>query len=82
MTKHVTTYMHILTNHISEALRLHGNLETFNQQGLQKLNGRVTSWFFRFSDHTGLSVLRQVLLKQNRLDLLRQKCESLIEMCC
>lgn len=75
MTKHVTPYMHILTSHVPESLQLYGNLENYCQQGLEKLNERVTSWFFRASDHTGLSALTQVMLKQNRLDLLKAKCE-------
>lgn len=75
VTTDVTPYMHVLVHHIPEALRLHGNLAHFSQQGLEKLNDRVTGWYFRSSNHKGVEALRQIMLKQNRLESLHITCQ-------
>jgi ubiquinone/menaquinone biosynthesis C-methylase UbiE len=41
--KDVTPYMHAFAMHISEFLKLHGNISMFSQQGLEKLNDITTS---------------------------------------
>ena len=45
--KDVTPYMHAFMNHISESLKLHGQINNFSQQSMEKLNDKVTSLFFR-----------------------------------
>ncbi|KAJ8050095.1 hypothetical protein HOLleu_03165 [Holothuria leucospilota] len=73
MTTNVTPYMHVLVNHMHESLALHGSLSNFSQQGLEKLNDRVTGWFFKLSNHKGVEALRLIMVKQNRLELLEEK---------
>jgi len=50
-TKDVTPYIHALLNHVPEFIRLHGNLISFTQQGLEKLNDVSTKEFQRASNH-------------------------------
>jgi len=42
-TKHTTPYIHLLTNHIPEMLKLHGSLANFSQQGLEKLKDLINT---------------------------------------
>ena len=39
--------MHILVKHVPEFLKCYGNLITFTQQGLEKLNNQITIDFAR-----------------------------------
>jgi ubiquinone/menaquinone biosynthesis C-methylase UbiE len=41
-SKDVTPYMHAFAMHVSEFLRLYGNIVMFTQQGLEKLNDVTT----------------------------------------
>ena len=75
LTKDVTVYMHILSQHIHEGLREHGNLSLFNQQALEKLNEKTTSWFFRSSNHRQKEAFEQVMLKKFRLERLKLACK-------
>ena len=61
-------YMHILANHIVQSVRLNGSVSVFSQQGLEKLNDRVTGYFFRGTNHKNLLALRQVMEKQNCIE--------------
>ena len=45
-SKH-TPYIHILTDHVPEALKKHGDLDVYNIQGLEKLNDQTTAEYFR-----------------------------------
>ncbi|KAJ8018369.1 hypothetical protein HOLleu_43669 [Holothuria leucospilota] len=74
LKKDVTPYMHVLQCHVGETLRLHGNLSNFSQQGLEKLNDKVTTWYFRSTHHKGNEALRQIMLKENRLQHLKLNC--------
>lgn len=65
----VTPYVHAVLNHVSEFMQVHGSIQPFNQHGLEKLNDIVAKNFFRSSCHRGDSALRQLLEKQNRLDM-------------
>ncbi|KAJ8018714.1 hypothetical protein HOLleu_43149 [Holothuria leucospilota] len=67
--------MHVLINHVPDALRLHGNIAHFSQQGLEKLNDNVTAWFFRSSSHIKTEAFRQVMQKQNRIHHLAISCQ-------
>ncbi|XP_071107251.1 uncharacterized protein [Haliotis cracherodii] len=67
-SKDVTPYMHILAYHITDMLKIHGNLVTFSQQGFEKLNDSTTKWYFRSTSHKGREDLKQIILKQNRLE--------------
>ena len=69
-TKDVTPYMHAFAMHIPQFLKLHGNIGIFTQQGLEKLNDLTTKYFQCSSNHKEMDSLKQILEKQNRLDLL------------
>ena len=67
-TKDVTLYIHSFLNHVPEFIRLHGNLISFTQQGLEKLNDVNTKEFQRASNHCDIEALKQILEKRNQLD--------------
>nr|XP_054750436.1 LOW QUALITY PROTEIN: uncharacterized protein LOC129256207 [Lytechinus pictus] len=73
LSKDVTPYMHIFSNHLPEAMRLHGNVVDFCQQGLEKLNHLVTKWYFR-STNFSKAALKQIIHKQFRINKLEGKC--------
>ncbi|KAJ8040429.1 hypothetical protein HOLleu_14715 [Holothuria leucospilota] len=75
LAKDVTPYMHVLVYHVPESLRIHGNINVYSQQSVEKLNDTVTCWFFRSSNHQNNSALKQVLCKQNRTDYLNTNCQ-------
>ena len=66
--KHVTTYMHLLVSHIPQFLKMHGTLAPFSQQGLMKLNDDLTKDYFRSTNHRDSDAVKQMLLKQNRIE--------------
>ena len=66
----VTPYMHAFSQHIPEFLKLYGNINIFNQQGLEKYNDQSSRDYFRSTNHRNLESLRQMLLKKNRVQLL------------
>ena len=74
LAKDITPYMHVLSNHVHEVMRLYGNPSFFCQQGLEKLNDFVTKWYFR-SSNFGKDALKQVMQKQNRLRYLETNCK-------
>ena len=49
-----------------EFLRLHGNLQTFNCQGLEKLNHLIKCSYFSNSNKHSNVYLRQLVEKRNR----------------
>ncbi|KAJ8048046.1 hypothetical protein HOLleu_00211 [Holothuria leucospilota] len=67
--------MHVLVNHVPNALRLHGNIEHFSQQGLEKLNDNVTACFIRSSSQIKMEAFREVMQKQNRIHHLAISCQ-------
>lgn len=77
LCKDVTPYMHVLMNHVPDSLRLHGNISNFSQQGLEKLNDYVTAWYFRSTSHIKNQAFRQVMQKQNRINLLTLPCRRI-----
>ena len=72
-SKDVTPYMHCFAMHTSEFIRLYGNVVTFTQQGLEKLNDITTKQFQRSSNHRGISSLKQILEKRNRIETLQDQ---------
>ena len=74
LAKDVTPYMHVLSYHVPEVMRMYGNISYFCQQGLEKLNDQVTKWYFR-STNFGKSALKQIMLKQGRLRMLEENCK-------
>ena len=84
LAKDVTIYMHIMAKHVEEAIRLHGSLKKYSQQGFEKLNDFLTKWFFHSSDHKGLQALKQVMDKANRVEYLYPTCkrDKVFEVTC
>ena len=54
--------------HVPEFITLHGNLVSFTQQGLEKLNDFSTKQFQRASNHRNIESLKQMLEKRNRVE--------------
>ena len=50
-TKDITPYIHAFSMHVSQFLRLYGNIVQFTQQGLEKLNDLTTRYFHSSSNH-------------------------------
>ena len=73
LRKDVTPYMHVFMNHVSESLKLHGNISDYNQQAMEKLNDTITSLFFRSTNHRNTQAFKQVMAKQNRISYLHDK---------
>ena len=69
-SKDVTPYMHAFSMHVSQFLRLHRNISSFTQQGLEKVNDITTKFYQRASNHHDFESLKQILLKHNRLEAL------------
>ena len=76
LAKDVTPYMHVLMNHVAESLKLHGHLNHFSQQAMEKLNDKVTSLFFRATNHRNTEAFVQVMQKQNRIAYLDETCKD------
>ena len=53
----VTLYMHVFAKHVKSSIEMHGNLSKFSQQTFEKLNDRITSWYFKATNHHILDAL-------------------------
>ena len=73
MDSDVTPYIHALVNHIPEFIKLHGNVNFFNQQGLEKFNYVCTKIFFRGKNMRGIEALEQLMQKPQRLSFLEDR---------
>jgi len=51
--------------HVPELVHLHGNLLTFTQQGLEKLNDATTTHYLRGTNHHKQEALQQNMQKRN-----------------
>ena len=69
-SKDVTPYIHAFSMHVPEFIKLYGNIISFTQQGLEKLNDVSTKDFQRASNHRNIESLRQMLQKRNRIETL------------
>jgi len=63
--------MHAFAMHVSQFLHLYDNIVSFTQQGLEKLNDFTTKYFQSACNHQDGESLKQVLQKQNYLELLQ-----------
>ena len=70
-TKALTPYIHAMSNHVGEFMRIHGSILPFTQQGLEKFNDVVTKQYFRATSHQNDKALVQLMQKHNRLEYLR-----------
>ncbi len=66
-SKDVTPYMHAFAMHVHQFLSLHGNIVTFSQQGLEKLND-ITTIHYHSTNHRESEALKQLLEKRNRIE--------------
>jgi hypothetical protein len=73
----VTPYIHVFCNHVHEFIQEHGNINTFNVEGLEKLNDISTLQYFRSTNKwvKEKKFILQLLLKRSRISYL----ESLFE---
>ena len=69
----VTPYIHAFVFHVPEFLLLHGNINFFNQQGLEKLNDVSTKNFFRGTNMRDNEALKQLFAKRCRVQLLEDQ---------
>jgi hypothetical protein len=69
--KHVTPYMHAFQSHLHIQTRLHGSVNLFNLEGLEKQNAITTKTFFRSTNFKNKPV-KQILLRFLRLEKLRE----------
>lgn len=89
--KNVTPCMHALYAHVPEFLKVYQNISYFTQQGMERFNDTASKHYFRSSNHKGISALKQLLLKKNRINFLEaaglervkksykcENCESLV----
>lgn len=75
LSKHVTPYMHLMAMHISQFLTKYGNLVTFTQQGMEKLNDQTSIDYARSTNHNyrTLEALKQLIEKKNRIEYLEDE---------
>ena len=69
----ISPYIHIFCKHTPELLEIHGNINIFNCQGLEKLN-HFTIQYYHFCSNknsTDLSYLSQMIYKRNRIEYVR-----------
>lgn len=66
----LSPYAHIFVYHMPEILRLHGNINLYNCQGLEKLNANQTTTYFRNTNRClkDNAYLKQLVDYQNRQD--------------
>lgn len=63
--KNITPYMHAFVFHMPEFINLHGNINRYNLQGLEKLND-ITTQIYHRSSNKKETFLKQILEKRNR----------------
>lgn len=71
----VTLYMHVFAKHVTTTIKRHGNLNKFSQQTFEKLNDRITKWYFQATNHHNLDALTQLMNKQNKIEYLAPSCQ-------
>ena len=72
-TKDITPYIHAFYCHVPQFLRLYGNIDHFNQQGLEKYNDQSSKDYFRSTNHRPQEALNQLLLKKSRIQYFEAK---------
>ena len=64
----ITPYIHSFVHHFYEFMQLHGDVNLFNEQGLEKLNDLTTSQFYRSTNKKNF--ITQLLNLRNRVEVL------------
>ena len=65
---HETPYIHVFVNHLHELAEIHDDVNSYNQQGLEKLNDLTTTYYFR-NTNRNQNYIKQMIDKRNRLEL-------------
>ena len=66
--ENVTPYIHALVHHFYQFIDLHGDINIFNEQGIEKLNDLTTSQFYRSTNKKNF--IKQLINLRNRLEVL------------
>jgi hypothetical protein len=67
----LSPYLHIFAYHTKEIIELHGNINLYNTQGLERLNSTQTSIYFRQTNKAKLgksTYIKQLVDNKNRND--------------
>lgn len=67
--KNVTPYVHAFVFHLHEMIEIHGDINLFNMQGMEKLNDITTQQYFRSCNKRKDEFLSQLIKKKNRIEL-------------
>lgn len=62
--------MHIFSSHLDEFVKIHGDVNKFNIQGLEKLNDITTIQYHKSTSKHPKLYLKQLLNKRNRIEYL------------
>ena len=65
----LTPYLHTLIHHLPVFLEIHGDLDIFNLQGLEKLNHVLKAAYFKNTNKKSQIYLKQLLQIRNRNEL-------------
>lgn len=68
--EHITPYMHAFVHHFHQFIDLHGDINMYNEQGIEKLNDLTTSQFYRNTNKK--KFIRQLINLRNRLEILEK----------
>ena len=68
----ISPYIHIFVFHLTELLEIHGNINLFNVQGLEKLNHFCIQYYHHCTNknNTGNKYLSQLIKKRHRVEFL------------
>lgn len=69
-SKNITPYIHIFIHHLCQFNELHFDVNSFNMQGLEKLNDMTTRQYFSATNKKEKEFLKQILNKRNRIEYL------------
>ena len=76
-SKHITPYIHIFITHLGQFVQQHKDVNSFNMQGLEKLNDLTTKQYFQATNKREKEFLKQILNKRNRIEYLSSKINCL-----
>jgi hypothetical protein len=64
----ITPYIHIFVHHVYEFVKLYGNVNNFNLQGLEKYNDRTKQDYMQATNKHRKKDLHTLIKKRNRID--------------
>jgi hypothetical protein len=72
--KFVSPYIHLFCFHAPQLIELYGDLDCFNQEGLERKNFMICTYYFRSCNKKG-NYLKQIISKINRLEMSSEQFE-------